>query len=65
MKRLYQLIGILAMAGLLAACGSTRKTAEVPMIGGLTGTDYLEQVIRLAPTWQCVSGKVALKLDMG
>ena len=53
------------MAGLLAACGSTRKTAEVPMIGGLTGTDYLEQVIRLAPTWQCVSGKVALKLDMG
>lgn len=50
---------------LMSACGTSRKAAETTMVAGLTGTDYLEQVIRLAPVWQSVSGKVALQLDRG
>ena len=34
---------------LMSACGTSRKAAETTMVAGLTGTDYLEQVIRLAP----------------
>ena len=64
MKKVILLWGIV-LAGMLASCGTSRKTTEVPMVGGLTGTDYLEQVIRLAPTWESVSGKVALTLDLG
>ena len=64
MRKLNLLLIVLAIL-VLASCGSSRKTTEIPMIGGLKGTDYLEQVIELAPSWQCVSGKVALNLDMG
>lgn len=64
MKKLTYLLGVAVMA-VLVSCGSSRKVTETTMIGGLTGTDYLEQVIRLAPSWKCVSGKVALNLDLG
>lgn len=65
MKRsLYLYIYILAVT-LLTSCGTHKGLTEQIMIGGLSGTEYLEQVIRLAPSWECVTGKAALTLDLG
>ena len=59
----YLLAGFVAL--LVASCSSTRRMQKTPMIGGLTGTDYMEKVIEWAPRWQCVTGKVALNLNTG
>ena len=50
---------------LMAGCSSVRKVEKAPLVGGLTGTDYLEKVIEQAPGWQSLSGKAALSLDLG
>ena len=39
----YLLAGFVAL--LVASCSSTRRMQKTPMIGGLTGTDYMEKVI--------------------
>lgn len=59
----YLLAGLIAL--LAASCSSTRNARKTPVIGGLTGTDYMEKVIEWAPQWQCVTGKVALNLNTG
>lgn len=56
-------VGIIAL--LLASCGSNRWLEKSPRVGGLSGRAYTEKVIELSPNWECVTGKVALALDMG
>lgn len=65
MKKILKLtwVGVLVM--LLASCGSNRWMEKSPRVGGLSGRAYTEKVIELSPNWECVTGKVALALDMG
>lgn len=63
MKRLINYIGLVVAVALVVSCSSSRKVARTPMIGGLTGTDYIEKVIELSPVWQSLSGKVTLSLS--
>lgn len=57
------LVGMIVL--LLASCGSNRWMEKSPRVGGLSGRAYTEKVIELSPNWECVTGKVALVLDMG
>ena len=52
-------------AAALSSCASHKGLTEQMTIAGLTGTEYLEEVIRLAPSWDCVTGKATLTLDLG
>ena len=50
---------------LVASCSTTRKTSKMPMVGGLTGSEYVEKVITSAPEWTNLSGKTSLELQLG
>lgn len=65
MKRVLKLTFVAVVALLLASCGSNRWLEKSPRVGGLSGKAYTEKVIELSPNWECVTGKVALALDMG
>lgn len=62
-KKLINYTFVVLAAVLAVSCSSSRKAARTPMIGGLTGTDYIEKVIELSPSWESLSGKVALSLS--
>ncbi len=65
MKRLIYWIYVVCLIVLASSCGSLRHTERAPMIGGLKGEEYQEQVISSLPHWNCVTGKVALNLNTG
>lgn len=65
MKQILKLTWVGVLVLLLASCGSNRWMEKSPRVGGLSGRAYTEKVIELAPNWECVTGKVALALDMG
>ena len=56
---------LIILVTFLSSCASHKSLSGGVMVAGLTGDEYLEQVIELAPSWDCVTGKVALTLDMG
>lgn len=63
MKQLIHWLYIVCLVVIVSSCGSLRH-AEAPMIGGLKGEEYQEKVIAGAPRWNCVTGKVALNLNV-
>lgn len=65
MKHILKLTFVVVVTLLLASCGSNRWMERSPRVGGLSGKAYTEKVIELSPNWECVTGKVALALDMG
>lgn len=65
MKQILKPMLVGAVVLLLASCGSNRWMEKSPRVGGLSGRAYTEKVIELSPNWECVTGKVALALDMG
>ena len=65
MKHILKLTFVVVVTLLLASCGSNRWMERSPRVGGLSGRAYTEKVIELSPNWECVTGKVALALDMG
>lgn len=64
MKQLIYWIYVVCLIVLASSCRSLRHS-EAPMIGGLKGEEYQEKVISSLPRWKCVTGKVALNLNMG
>lgn len=64
MKRFlyYIIVGALVVA--VASCSSSRHAVRTPMIGGLTGTDYMEKVIEWAPKWDVLTAKATLDLRL-
>lgn len=65
MKKLLIIGSLAVLVGIAAGCSSVKKIERSPMIGGLTGVEYLEKVIEQAPGWQNMSGKATLNLDLG
>lgn len=65
MKRSLYYIMVAFLVATVASCSSSRHAARTPMIGGLTGTDYMEKVIEWAPRWDAVTARVALDLRLG
>lgn len=64
MKRFVYYIMVAFLVAVVASCSSSRRAARTPMIGGLTGTDYMEKVIEWAPRWNAVTAKVTLDFRM-
>ena len=64
MKKLINHILIALFVTIVASCSSTRH-AKMPMVGSLTGSEYVEKVIVSAPHWDVLSGKTSLELNLG
>ena len=56
---------LIILVAFMSSCASSKIVKEPLMVAGMTEDEYLEKVIELAPSWECVTGKVALTLDMG
>ena len=56
------LVGIMAF---MVSCSSTKRATKMPMVGGLTGVEYMEKVIESAPDWTSLSAKTSLELMLG
>lgn len=65
MKRYACYVLLLVVTFLAASCSSSRHAAKMPMVGGLSGTAYIEKVIDAAPDWNSLSGKTSLELGLG
>ena len=64
MKQLIHWLYIVCLVAVVSSCSSLRHVERTPMIGGLKGEDYQEKVIAGFPRWNCVTGKVALNLNV-
>lgn len=64
MKRFLYYYVVGALVAVMASCSSSRHAARTPMIGGLTGTDYMEKVIEWAPKWDVLTAKATLDLRL-
>lgn len=64
MKRFIYWIYVVCLIVLASSCRSLRYAERTPMIGGLKGEEYQEKVISGLPHWNCVTGKVALNLNL-
>lgn len=64
MKRFIYWIYVVCLIVLASSCRSLRYAERTPMIGGLKGEEYQEKVISGLPHWNCVTGKVALNLNV-
>ena len=65
MRRYIHYILIAAVVAFMASCSSSKRASKMPMVGNLTGTEYVEKVITSAPDWTSFSGKTSLELDLG
>ena len=63
-KYIYYILWI-GMVALMASCSTSRNASKMPMVGGLSGSDYVEKVITSASHWENLSGKTSLELLMG
>lgn len=64
MKYLIRWSYLVCLIITISACSSLRHTERVPMVGGLKGEEYQEKVISGSSHWDCVTGKVALSLNV-
>lgn len=64
MKRFIYWVYVVCLIVLASSCRSLRHAERAPMIGGLKGEEYQEKVISGLPHWNCVTGKVALNLNV-
>ena len=65
MKRSVYYILLAALVAFMASCSSSRKASKMPMVGNLTGVEYVEKVITAVPDWTSLSGKTSLELNLG
>lgn len=65
MKRYVYYFALVVLMAFMASCSSTRRASKMPMVGGLTGVEYVEKVISAAPDWTSLSGKTSLELTLG
>ena len=65
MKKYFYYITLVAVILLTASCSSTKRVSKLPMVGSLTGVEYMEKVITAAPQWNSFSAKTSLELGMG
>lgn len=63
-KYLYYLLVIVSVA-YLTSCSSSKQLSKLPMVGNLSGTEYVEKVITSAPSWKSLSGKTSVELYLG
>ena len=65
MKRYINYLLLVGLMAFMASCSSTKNASKMPMVGGLTGVEYVEKVISNTPDWQSLSGKTSLELALG
>ena len=65
MKKYFYYMALAAVILLTASCSSTKHSSKLPMVGNLTGVEYMEKVIASAPQWNSFSAKTSLELGMG
>ena len=65
MKKVVFYIQLLGLVAFMASCSSSKRASKMPMVGNLTGSEYVEKVIASAPDWNTFSGKTALELRLG
>lgn len=58
-------LAVLLLSLVLFGCGTSRKTSRNVMIGDLSGTEYMEQVIAWSPSRTNLTAKSALTLNTG
>lgn len=65
MKKYIFYIQLFALIVIMASCSSTKRASKMPMVGNLSGTEYVEKVISSVPDWNSLSGKTSLELNLG
>ncbi len=60
----YSLLVVLVVL-LAASCSSSKQASKAPMVGNLTGTEYLEKFLTSAPQWSSLSSKASFDLGLG
>ena len=65
MRRFINYIGVLVLVALMGSCSSVNKMKKMPMVGDVTGAEYVEKAIALAPQWNNISGKTSIELQLG
>ena len=64
MKRFIYWVYVVCLIVMASSCSSLRHAEGAPIIGGLKGEEYQEKVISGLLHWNCVTGKVALNLNV-
>lgn len=65
MRRLYKYLLLAVVVAFMASCSSVRRTQKMPMVGELSGTEFVEKVISSSTAWNSVAGKASLELQLG
>ena len=65
MRKYLYYICIVVLSTYMVSCSSLKHASKMPMVGGLSGTEYVEKVITSSPDWKSLSGKTSLELFMG
>ncbi len=65
MKKFIYYIQLVILVAFMASCSTSRRANKMPMVGNLTGTEYVEKIITSAPDWNSLSGKTSLELKLG
>ena len=62
MKKISYYILTVVLVGCITSCSTSKKTSKMPMVGGLSGVEYVEKIITAAPDWKNFYGKASLEL---
>lgn len=65
MKRLCYYTILMAVILLTASCSSSKRATKMPMVGNMSGVEYMEKVIGKTPEWNSLSAKASFNLGMG
>ena len=61
--RVLYFIGCIIIIGFVSSCSSIRRLKSSSETGGLVKREYIEKLVSQTSEWDCLTGKVALKLQ--
>ena len=62
MRKYLYYICVVILSVYLASCSSSKHVAKLPMVGGLSGVEYVEKMIASSSAWESFSAKTSLEL---
>ncbi len=64
MKRIYFYLLSVLLVIMVSSCSSTRNMKKGVSIGNLSETEYMEELINRSPSWDALTAKMSLAVDL-
>lgn len=64
MKRIYFYLFSVLLVIMVSSCSSTRNMKKGVSIGNLSETEYMEELINRSPSWDALTAKMSLAVDL-